>query len=289
VWSTYYQSTPSCPYPFRHPLTDAVPTAVPPKVDEAFWTFKYVPYSTIAYAGSNAAAEPEEEYIINSHGNLSAKPLDRRNEKNITIHDWSSAATAAEERTRHYHGNERGDALTAHHQLVRELARMHNWQVAIEYDIQQRYLSAIHLTHDLATLDANAVTLIVSRQLINRASHNTSNTVSPAKRSTTSDLPTPPPSRHKRSRTNHCFRCGSTGHFPADCKAETTASGGTPCFLAGPKAHSKHALLSPNGKVFCFTWARDSSCPFGDNCSNHHGCSICGGSSHGARSCNIRA
>jgi hypothetical protein len=43
------------------------------------------------------AAEGEEEFVINSQGGLSAKPLDRKDEKAISIVDWLSAASTAED------------------------------------------------------------------------------------------------------------------------------------------------------------------------------------------------
>jgi hypothetical protein len=78
----------------------------------------------------------------------------------------------------------------------------------------------------------------------------------------------------KRQRS-HCFQCGGSGHFPVKCKAEQTVSG-KPTTALVPNAKSKHAMLAPNGKQFCFGWAWNSSCTFGDTCSNFHGCSICG-------------
>jgi hypothetical protein len=219
---------------------------------------------------------------------LSAKPLDRRNEKNITIYDWSSVATVAEEKTRLYHGVASGNALASHHQNVKEVARLYGWQVAVEYDIQQRYVSSIEHTHDIATWDATAVMLLVSKQCAYRGPP-PSSLVSPTKRSAPADLLTPPPSRHKRARTNHCFRCGIPGHFPAECKAEATSANQPLCALAGTKARSKHALVNASGKVFCFTWARESACPFDTGCTNYHGCSICGGTGHGAHACSSRA
>ncbi|KAG0692653.1 hypothetical protein DFH29DRAFT_882190 [Suillus ampliporus] len=54
-------------------------------------------------------------------------------------------------------------------------------------------------------------------------------------------------------------------------------------------AKSRHALTAPNGKHFCFNWAKSAACSFGNNCTNFHGCSICGDPGHGAGTCNQRA
>ena len=91
-----------------------------------------------------------------------AKPLDRKDEKSISIVDWLSAATTVEDRTLFHHGEARTNALGAHHKFVQELARLHGWQVAVEYDVLQCFLTAQNLRHDLGTLDVDAVSLIVS-------------------------------------------------------------------------------------------------------------------------------
>lgn len=85
-----------------------------------------------------------------------------------------------------------------------------------------------------------------------------------------------------------CFRCGFAGHFPDNCKAETTSAGHPAAPLAtGTK--SKNTLVGPNNRFYCFNWAKDSSCSFGNNCNNVHACSLCGDTSHGARGCKSRS
>ncbi|KAG2754091.1 hypothetical protein P692DRAFT_20671163, partial [Suillus brevipes Sb2] len=89
---------------------------VPPKVDEAFKAFKYVPYSTLTSSARwQAIRSGEEAFTISASGSLTAKGLDRRNERSITLSDWIGAAEAAEDRTGHYHGAARAKALKAHH------------------------------------------------------------------------------------------------------------------------------------------------------------------------------
>lgn len=230
--------------------------------------------------------------MINSQGGLSAKPLDRKDEKAISIIDWLSAAWTAEDRTRFHHGESRAGALAVHHKFVQELARLHGWQVAVEYDVLQRFLTAQNPRHDLGTLDSDAVSLIVSRLLAQQLSKSVQspNPLSSASKRSFSGGPVSSQSPRKKFRDfRHCFRCGAHGHLPAYCKADSTSAGHPTFPLAGGDAKSKHALLGPDTKIFCFAWAKDSFCPFGGACINYHGCSICRGSSHGAKACRVRA
>lgn len=227
------------------------------------------------------AARGEEDLIINAQGGLTVKHLDRRNEKLISTVDWHAAACAVEDRIRVHHGGARALAFTAHHKIVMDLGRSHNWEIAMDYDVQQREIVALNPSHDLSSLDVAALTLLATRpvsQLI------ISPVSSPTKRSLPSDSLAQSPKKRLRS---HCFRCGVSGHFPADCKADETTSGKPTAALA-PSGKSKHAMLAPNGKQFCFSWACNSSCQFGNSCTNFHGCSICGDPSHSARPCRSR-
>jgi hypothetical protein len=146
--------------------------AIPPKVEDAFKSFKYVPYSALTHAACARAAEGEEDFVINSQGGLSAKPLDGKDKKSISIVDWLSAAATAEDRTCFHHGDARADALGAHHKFVQELARLHGWHIAVEYDVLQRFLTVQNPRHDLGTLDPDAVSLIVSRMLVQQLNKN---------------------------------------------------------------------------------------------------------------------
>jgi hypothetical protein len=74
------------------------PLATSPKVDEAFKAFKYVPYSSLMHTARLKASKGEEEFIVNAQGGLTAKGLDRREEKAISLSDWLGASKAAEDR-----------------------------------------------------------------------------------------------------------------------------------------------------------------------------------------------
>jgi len=248
-----------------------------------------VPYASLTHSARAKAARGEEDFIINAHGGLTVKGFDRRDERAIELVDWLGAARVAEERTRAHHGNVRADALASHHQIVTDLARSHGWPVAVEYDIKQRELAAQHPQHDLSFLDRDQLTMIVTAIALAAKEVNQQNITSitapasPTKRQRTDSTHATP----RKRLSKQCFRCGFAGHMPESCKAETTSAG---CPVAAIDAsRGKNCLVGPNNKPFCFNWAKDSSCPFGNNCRNLHTCSLCGGSSHGAASCQVRA
>ena len=154
----------------------------------------------------------------------------------------------------------------------------------------QRFLTVQNPRHNLGTLVLDAVSLIVSHIL---AQHLNKNSPSPALLSSTpkhsfAGEATSFQSPHKKlCDSHHCFWCGTHGHLPADCKAESTSAGHPTFPLASGDAKSRHALLGPDNKIFGFAWAKDSFCPFRGSCVNYHGCSICRGSSHGAKACKV--
>jgi hypothetical protein len=280
---------PQFPFPslslrFSRANTKLVAAAVPPKVDEAFKAFKYVPYSTLTSSARwQAIRSGEEAFTISASGSLTAKGLDRRNERSITLSDWIGAANAAEDRTGHYHGAARARALKAHHSVVLGLSRSHSWDVAVEYDIQQREMVAQHPQHDLSQLDDRALTIIATRIVTRLPASTASYSQAQLKRPSPSSSS---PSQHpqKKKARLQCFRCGGADHLPGDCTAESTVTG-HPVARIATSAKSAHALAAPGGKIFCISWARFSSCHFANACINYHGCSICGEAAHGAGTC----
>ena len=143
--------------------------AIPPKVDDAFKNFRYVPYSSLSLAARVKAARGEEDFVFNSLRGLTVKSLDRRNEKLISTVDWHAAACAAEERIRFHHGDARATAFAAHHKLVMDLGRSHGWDIAMEYDVQQREVAALNPSHDLSSLDMAALTLIATHPVLHQS------------------------------------------------------------------------------------------------------------------------
>jgi hypothetical protein len=133
---------------------------MPPKVDEAFKSFHYIPYSSLTSAAQLKAAHGKEDFILNANGGLMAKSLDRCNEKLISAVDWHAAAWAAEERICFHHGEVHAGAFAQHHILVMDLGRSHDWNIAMEYDVQQREAVALNPLHNLACLDLAALTII---------------------------------------------------------------------------------------------------------------------------------
>ena len=135
-------------------------------MDDAFQLHKYVPYSSLTQVARLRASRGEEEFIINACGGLTAKGLDRKDERSIAFPDWLGATHAAEERVHFHHGEAQAMALTKHHRIVTELVHSHSWPIAIEYDIKQRELAALHPEHDLASLDEKCLTLISTAMLV---------------------------------------------------------------------------------------------------------------------------
>lgn len=266
---------------------------IPPKVEEALKQYKYVPYIAITPAAHlHAFRSGDEAFSFNNQGNLIAKGLDRSKERAIKFHEWLTASRAVEERITALHGASRGAAFASHHKVVSELASSHGWEIAHEYDITQRELAAQNPAHNLTGLDMNALTLVATQAaarialVAQQIAHPPP--PSPLKRAAPSEYSSGVPQTPRKKPRLHCFRCGHSGHLPGDCSAETT-SAGKPVAPITATAKSRHALTAANGKHYCFNWARASSCPFGSNCTNFHGCSICNENGHGAGACNQRA
>lgn len=245
-----------------------------------------MPYTAITHAArSKSYLRGEDSSFVFTPEGLTAKGLDRSNELSISAVDWFAAAKAAEERTSHYWGVDRESALVSHHLVVLDIGRTHGWPVAMHYDVQQRELAHANHDHNLAGLDIAALTLASSKITCTVSSAPQFN--SPTKRSAPSDFTTSPRKKSQAFVSNHCFRCGASGHLPADCTADSTIAG-KPVAPLATGARSKHALATPNGKHFCFNWASASNCTFGTACKNAHSCSLCGDSSHGAGNCKSR-
>ena len=153
-------------------------SAIPPKVEEAFRLFRYVPYNTLLVVARVKVACSEEDVILNANGGFSLKSLDHHNEKSISVVDWLVAAHAAEERTHFHNGKAQADALAMHHKVVMDLGHTHSWEIAVEYDIQQHELSSLNPTHNLSSIDIAALTVIATHAPIHRhPPHHLSNKV----------------------------------------------------------------------------------------------------------------
>lgn len=142
------------------------------------------------------------------------------------------------------------------------------------------------LLHIMPSLDLTALSLITTRPLmlaLAASSAYSPQPSSPLKCSAPSDTLLPSPKR-RPSGCSHCFQCGHIGHMPgSDCQLNTTT--GKPVTAITTGAHSRHALVTSNGKHYCFLFGKNSFCSYGNNCINHHTCSLCNGTNHGAGNC----
>ncbi|KZT25239.1 hypothetical protein NEOLEDRAFT_1134049 [Neolentinus lepideus HHB14362 ss-1] len=277
--------------------SNAFDLPVPPRVDAAFRDYRYVPYTALSDAARLRAAHGEEEFYLNRSGSWTAKGLDRRDERNITPINWQAASLVAEDRTRRYHGDARADALHNHHVIVMQLAGTHGWEVAVEYDIWQREAAANNVRHDLSGLDTSCLVVISTRSKTTglttgampaMAHSSTPGSNSSLKRGANATTMAAP--LQKRARTDgRCFRCGNSGHFPAQCTNALTITGRPVAALVTDPSRSPNTLAAADGRHYCFNFAVSGNCRFGEQCQNVHACSICGNRSHGAGGCTRRA
>ncbi|KXN90722.1 hypothetical protein AN958_03664, partial [Leucoagaricus sp. SymC.cos] len=247
----------------------------------------YISYASITLTNRRRATFTPviKSPIIAELSSLLAKPIDRSNDRNISMQDWYGVAATVEHETCRCHGDERADALQRHYQNIIGISQTHSWQIAVDYDIQQRELAYMDKRHDYTTLNGNTILLIATKVALQAMRELQSAATSPLKRHFIEDsvghLVSP-----KKQHGANCFWCGLPGHLPADCSVTVTTAGKPPARLL-PSARSPQVLQSPNGSQFCFSFATRSTCKFGSSCSFAHTCSLCGGALHGAGSCRV--
>lgn len=226
---------------------------------------------------------------MDAHGGFKHKVLETAGEKNISELEWQAAGHAAVQRWRIHHGDKRADVLAGHHLVVEALALAHSWQLAMDYNVQQRTLTANMVEHDLTDLDLITLAMVQLKfTSISTQQHSAGASQqygsSPLKRPSPSGDAAHAPQAPARKRATHtvCFQCGGGEHLPGDCVASTTASGRIPATIVHG-ARSKHAMAAPNGLERCFAYAQ-GTCKLQD-CIRGHSCSICGDTSHGVGAC----
>lgn len=96
-------------------------------MDEKVQEGAYVPYSALTLKVRKDAAQGDEGFVANIDSGFIAKGLDCSNEKSILFIEWLASASSMEGLVCHYHGDDRTDALAAHHRNVTELVRLHGW------------------------------------------------------------------------------------------------------------------------------------------------------------------
>ena len=165
-------------------------------MEEAFRLFQYMPYTSLSTLAPVKASCSEDKVILNLSSGFSVKLLDQCNKKSISVVEWHAAARVAKERTRFHHGEAQANTLALHHKVVMDLGRTHSWEVTVEYDIQQHELSLLNPTHDLSSLDAMALTVIVTHTSV-QLSHPP--TTSPLKCQATFEASSQPVHKHARA------------------------------------------------------------------------------------------
>ncbi|TFY54470.1 hypothetical protein EVJ58_g8847 [Rhodofomes roseus] len=170
-------------------------------------------------------------------------------------------------------------SLWAHHRLMRTLAV--SWDIWLEYDITQRETSAFDGRVDIGSLHNSVLNLIVARcaddawKALVRSSPAAPGP-SYATKHAMKDFPLTfaPPLKKFRSDSSAtgpglCFWCGiPPAHLPHACSATTTAAG-IPC-AALSSSGGPNALTAPDGKQYCFSWAKAGQCSYSSCCHNSH-------------------
>jgi hypothetical protein len=198
-------------------------TGLPKKIEDAFHNFKYIPYTELCKRALARAAKEDDELIFNAKGFLTSKALNWEREWMITEIDWVHALKKAEEQICFHWGAIRANNLRVHHNIVIGLGTKLSWQLAVDYDMQQRDLAAKDPMHNLSMIDTVAVTILSARV---RATQS----IPPPKHARpASNSGSPPPVYHKRLTWRiskvHCFCCRTTGHLPKNCSTDITSAG----------------------------------------------------------------
>ncbi|KAF8153555.1 hypothetical protein BJ912DRAFT_1113912 [Pholiota molesta] len=105
---------------------NALNSVIPPRVDQAFAAFHYVPYTALSRSARSKALSGDAEVVI-TNGTLVAKGLDKSGEASISILEWIDAAAIAVRRTHVFHGDARAHALEEHHKVVSQLGATYGW------------------------------------------------------------------------------------------------------------------------------------------------------------------
>ncbi|TFY75594.1 hypothetical protein EWM64_g8418 [Hericium alpestre] len=221
--------------------------SVSERIKKAFQSYTtYVPYTALTPSACFQALLGSADFVVNAEGGLTSKPFDRSGELSISLADWLAAARLAESLITKFHPLCVA-AWQSHHEVIHQIESSHGHSIAMAYDVQQRSLASSHPQHDLSGLDDRALSLIVSQRLAARMKSLSFPTPTPRtpsfKRRGSDSLPAPAsPEKKVRAADRHCFRCGQSGHYPAEC-TESRTTAGKPTAPIAPAAAGQHPQL----------------------------------------------
>ena len=233
------------------------------------------------------AAQSDDSVVFGADGSLRLAMPDRKLDRSLPVEEFASIATAVVAATRKYHGDDRADRLHAHHNCVQRIMARYSWEVAREYDIRERESAAADPRHDLSVCNTELLAAIVTEMQFQAALATPAPLppgLVPAKCARDTQFVSTLARKKSVAPPQLCFRCGVTGHLPAACTSSTTTAG-RPVAPIATGARSGNALLAPDGRQFCFNFAKMSLCTHGDSCRNAHACSLCADDAHGAAAC----
>jgi hypothetical protein len=261
-------------------------SAIPHSVETTVARGHYVSYSSMV-SGSNSMAS-DATFTFTAEELALSKP-NRQADLEITFAQWTGARTAVVSVTKCLRPNA-VERLEIHNANIEHVHRTLGWEIAVRYDRHERETLASDPCMDIAPLNNDTVQMITNQIMMAWLTTITQPIASHSGAGQKRPAPSASGGGGKRARTTigigagpsgHCFRCGRSGCRPSTCSATSTVSGHA-CAPLDTTGKSPDALIGPNGKPFCLSFAigRCTS----TNCLRHHTCSICTGA-HGAGSC----
>ncbi|KAH9902524.1 hypothetical protein C8Q73DRAFT_661559 [Cubamyces lactineus] len=126
---------------------DVLSLAVHPKVNCTVRLGHYVPYSQLMPAARTVVSPQDNDSLVIA---LTAdRSLNHTGKRSISVADWMAAGKMVVKLVCTYHGEERAQALEAHHCTVTRLAALTDWHAVFLYDTQEQEMAVAEPQHDL--------------------------------------------------------------------------------------------------------------------------------------------